>query len=76
VHRATLKATNVKQCLADELPALIAFYRPKAVFTNDDMFELEMSFAASRKQILDCFTSLTIDEKGVALRRRARCLSP
>ena len=28
VRRATLKATNVKQCLAAELPALVAFYRP------------------------------------------------
>jgi uncharacterized membrane protein len=51
VRRATLKATNVKQCLAAELPALLAFYRPKADSTNDDRFELEVSFAAGRKQI-------------------------
>jgi len=50
VRRATLKATNVKQCLAAELPALIAFYRPKADFANDDRFELEVIFA-DRKQI-------------------------
>ena len=31
VRRATLKATNVKQCLAAELPALVAFYRPKRI---------------------------------------------
>ncbi len=49
VRRATLKATNVKQCLAAELPALIAFYRPKADFANDDRFELEVIFA-DRKQ--------------------------
>jgi len=41
VRRATLKATNVKQCLAAELPALVAFYRPKADSANDDRFELE-----------------------------------
>jgi hypothetical protein len=52
VRRATLKATNVKQCLAAELPALVALYRPKADSTNDDRFELEVSFAAGRKQIL------------------------
>jgi hypothetical protein len=51
VGRATLKATNVKQCLAAELPALVAFYRPKTGSANDDGFELEMSFAAGRKQI-------------------------
>jgi hypothetical protein len=51
VRRATLKATNVKQCLAAELPALLAFYRPKADLANDDRFELEVSFAAGRKQI-------------------------
>jgi hypothetical protein len=50
VRRATLKATNVKQCVAAELPALVAFYRPKAA-ANDDRFELEVSFAAGRKQI-------------------------
>jgi hypothetical protein len=51
VRRATLKATNVKQCLAAKLPALVAFYRPKADSANDDRFELEVSFAADRKQI-------------------------
>jgi uncharacterized membrane protein len=51
VRRATLKATNVKQCLAAELPALLAFYRPKADSGNDDRFELEVSFAAGRRQI-------------------------
>jgi uncharacterized membrane protein len=51
VRRATLKATNVKQCLAAELPAVVAFYRPKADSGSDDRFELEVSFAAGRKQI-------------------------
>jgi hypothetical protein len=51
VRRAMLKATNVKQCLAAELPALVAFYRPKADSANDDRFELEISFSAGRKQI-------------------------
>jgi hypothetical protein len=51
VRRAMLKATNLKQCLATELPALVAFYRPKADSSNEDRFELEVSFAANRKQI-------------------------
>jgi hypothetical protein len=51
VRRAMLKATNLKQCLATELPALVAFYRPKADSGNEDRFELEVSFTANRKQI-------------------------
>jgi uncharacterized membrane protein len=51
VRRATLKATNVKQCLAAELPVLVAFYRPKGDAANNDRFELEVSFADGRKQI-------------------------
>jgi hypothetical protein len=51
VRRAMLKATNVKQCLAVEVPAFVAFYRASQNFKNDDRFELEVSFAAGRKQI-------------------------
>ena len=51
VRRATFKATNVKQCLAAELPALVAFYRAKADASTEDRFELEVTFAAGRKQI-------------------------
>jgi hypothetical protein len=51
VRRAMLKATNVKQCLAVEVPAFVAFYRASQDFKNDDRFELEVSFAAGGKQI-------------------------
>jgi uncharacterized membrane protein len=51
VRRATLKATNVKQCLGAELPAFVAFYRAGQDFNTDDRFELEVSFAGGRKQI-------------------------
>src|ERR1700751_4038631 len=34
VRRATLKETNVKQSLAAELPALVAFYRPNSLRKN------------------------------------------
>jgi len=37
--------------LSAELSAFVAFYRPKPDFANDDRFELEVSFAAGRKQI-------------------------
>jgi hypothetical protein len=51
VRRAMLKATNVKQCLAVEVPAFVAFYRSSQDFKGDDRFELEVSFAAGRKQL-------------------------
>lgn len=51
VRRATLKATNVKRCLAAELPAFVAFYSAKADSGTDDHFELEVSFATGRKEI-------------------------
>jgi hypothetical protein len=51
VRRAMLKATNVKQCLAVEVPAFVAVYRASQDFKSDDRFELEVSFAAGRKQL-------------------------
>src|SRR5438105_10426339 len=51
VRRAMLKATNVKQCLAVDVPAFVAFYRASQDFKSDDRFELEVSFAAGRKQL-------------------------
>jgi hypothetical protein len=51
VRRAMLKATNVKQCLAVEVPAFVAFYRASQDLKSDDRFELEVSFAAGRKQL-------------------------
>ncbi len=51
VKRTTRKATNFKQCLATEVPAFVAFYHAAADFTGDDAFNLEITFAASRKEI-------------------------
>ena len=51
VKRATLKATNVKQCLAIDVPAFVAFYRAAPNFDGADQFELEITFASGRKEI-------------------------
>src|SRR5712691_3943905 len=51
VRRAMLKATNLKQCLAVEAPAFVAFYRASQDLKSDDRFELEVSFAAGGKQL-------------------------
>ena len=50
VKRATLKATNIKQCLGVEAPAFVAFYRAPAEFTGLDVFELEIGLQDGRKQ--------------------------
>ena len=49
--RGTLKATNFKQCLAAEVPALLAFYRSAANFNGSDEFELEITLQGGRKQV-------------------------
>jgi hypothetical protein len=51
VKRGTLKATNFKQCLAAEVPALLAFYRSAANFNGSDEFELEITVQGGRKQL-------------------------
>jgi len=51
VKRATLKATNLKQCLATEVPAFVAFYRAAPDFSGADAFDLEVSFVGGRKEI-------------------------
>jgi hypothetical protein len=50
VKRGTLKATNVKQCLAIEVPALVVFYRAASDFSGRDVFELDISMQGGRKQ--------------------------
>ena len=51
VKRAMLKATNVKQCLAIDVPAFVAFYRAAQDFGGADEFQLEVTFSGGRKEI-------------------------
>jgi hypothetical protein len=51
VKRGTLKATNIKQCLATEVPAFVAFYRAKDGFNGDDEFALELTWPQGRKEL-------------------------
>jgi hypothetical protein len=51
VKRATLKATNFKQCLATEVPAFVAFYRAAAEYIGTDDFILEVSWPGGRKEL-------------------------
>jgi hypothetical protein len=51
VKRGTLKATNIKQCLATEVPAFVAFYRAAPDFRGSDQFALEITWPDGRKQV-------------------------
>src|SRR5580704_13966112 len=44
IKRATLKATNVRQCLATEIPALVVIYHPTDDYDGIDEFTLEISW--------------------------------
>ena len=50
VKRGTLKATNIKQCLAIEVPVIVAFYRASADYSGTDDFELEISSPNGHKR--------------------------
>jgi hypothetical protein len=50
VKRATLKATNIKQCLAIDVPAFVALYRAAADFSGPDGFELDIVMPDGRKR--------------------------
>jgi hypothetical protein len=43
-------ATNIKQCLAIEVPAFVAFYRASADYSGADDFELEISLPNGHKR--------------------------
>jgi hypothetical protein len=51
VKRGTFRATNFKQCLATEAPALVAFYRAVPDFRGSDQFALEITWPDGRKQV-------------------------
>jgi hypothetical protein len=53
VKRAMLKATNVKQCLAIDVPAFVAFYHSVPDFSGSDEFLLEITFSGGRKEVQD-----------------------
>jgi hypothetical protein len=51
VKRGTLKATNLKQCLAAEVPVFVGFYRSTVDFAGSDEFELEITYPGGRKEM-------------------------
>lgn len=55
VKRAMLKATNLKQCLATEVPAFVVLYRAADAYSGADDFVLEINSAASGRKALEHF---------------------
>jgi hypothetical protein len=64
VKRGMLKATNFKQCLATEVPALVAFYHAAQDFNGTDQFDLEISFTGGRRQIQRFRVTVSNDVNG------------
>jgi hypothetical protein len=48
VRSGKVRATNVRQCLAVEVPAFIAFYRSKPDFSGTDTFLIEVKSSAGK----------------------------
>ena len=65
VKRGTLKATNIKQCLAIEVPAFVAFYRASADYSRADDFELEISSPNGHKRRERIHMTVTKSSSGV-----------
>jgi hypothetical protein len=45
-----MRATNVRECLAVEVPSFVAFYRSKPDFSGTDTFLVEVKFADGKIQ--------------------------
>ena len=51
VKKAKVSATNVKQCLAFEVPGLVAFYQSQPNFAGLDALTLEVKFPGGRMEL-------------------------
>ena len=50
VKKANVSATNLKQCLALEVPGLVAFYQSRSDFVGSDTLTLEVKFPGGRTE--------------------------
>src|SRR5262249_5700699 len=51
VKKATVTATNYKQCLALQVPAFVALYRSRVDFAGVDVLTLEVKFPDGKTQV-------------------------
>ena len=62
VKKVQLSATNMKQCLALEVPALVALYRSTVGFAGDDSASLEIRSSQGAGQLQHF--SITVSQTG------------
>jgi hypothetical protein len=51
IKNAKVRATNLKNCLAIEVPAYVAFYRADADFSGTEVVELEVLEAGGKRKL-------------------------
>jgi hypothetical protein len=64
IKNAKFRATNVKHCLAIEVPAYVAIYRADADFSGNDIVELEVVEANGKQRIERLTISVGKTNKG------------
>lgn len=62
VRKATIKATNVRECLALEVPGFVALYRSRPGFAGADIVSLEVRFPDKPPQVHEI--AITIADGG------------
>jgi hypothetical protein len=70
VRKVKLSATNIKQCLAIEVPALVAFYKSAAGFEGSDSAILEVRSAQGTTQLQSFSISVSATASGPKIERR------
>jgi hypothetical protein len=51
VKQGKINARNLRDCLATELPALVAIYRSNPNFSGEDVFTIELIDASGKSQL-------------------------
>jgi hypothetical protein len=64
VKQGKLRTTNLKQCLAAEVPAFIVVYKSKPEFSGSDTVTLEVVNAGGKTQLQKITVSVTTNSGG------------
>ena len=51
VKKAKINGTNLRQCLALEVPGYVAFYKSQVDFIGSDVFVLEVKFPSGKTEV-------------------------
>lgn len=64
IKNAKVRATNLKHCLAIEVPAYVAFYRADADFSGTEIVELEVVDAGGNRKLQRLTVSVGKSNRG------------